>query len=441
MSDIASQALQKIESREAVIGVVGLGYVGLPLALAFADRGFTVIGFDIDAKKIEAIEAGRSYLSHIDGAKVREATESGRFTATDVFSRSERVDALAICVPTPLDAHRNPDLSYVENTAKQVALHLKPGVLVSLESTTYPGTTRELLVPILEKGSGLRAGVNLFIAFSPEREDPNNAHYSTTTIPKIVGGLDEDSGRIAEALYAAIVPRVVRVRSADVAESAKLLENIFRAVNVALVNEMKVVLDRMGIDVWEVIEAAATKPFGFMPFYPGPGLGGHCIPIDPFYLVWKARQYDQPCRFIELAGEINTRMPEYVVEKTWQALNREGKAVRGAHVLVVGLAYKPNIDDTRESPSLELIELLEGLGADVDFHDPYVPVLPHTRRHAALAGRHSVALDDLDAYDAIVIATHHASVDHKALANVDTVIVDTRNAVAGATGRARVVKA
>ena len=332
-------------------------------------------------------------------------------------------------------------MSFIESTARQIAPHLQSGTLVCLESTTYPGTTEEFLGPILEQGSGLKVGADLLLAFSPEREDPNNPDFSTGTIPKVVGGVDADSLSVADRLYGAIVERTVPVSGCGVAEAAKLLENIFRSVNIALVNEMKVILDRMGIDVWEVIDAASTKPFGFMPFYPGPGLGGHCIPIDPFYLTWRAREFGLTSRFIELAGEINTFMPEYVVNKTLEGLNDEGKAVNGAQLLIVGLAYKPNVDDLRESPSLDLIERYEKLGAVVDYHDPFVEEIPVTRKHARIAGRKSVLLDDLDSYDAIVISTAHKTVDHESLLLADTVIVDTRNALGQKTGKARVIKA
>lgn len=441
MTHYNSAFLDKLQSRELKVGIVGLGYVGLPLALEFANVKFNVIGFDIDEKKTEVLNNGGSYIKHIPNKKIEQAVQSGFFTATTDFEKIGEVNAVLICVPTPLDKYRTPDLSYIESTAKEIAPYLKAGSLVCLESTTYPGTTEDLLGPILEKVSGLVVGENLMLAFSPEREDPNNPDFTTSTIPKVVGGCDAESLEAANKLYSTVVKQTVPVSSCAVAESAKLLENIFRSVNIALVNEMKVILDKMGINVWEVIEAASTKPFGFMKFTPGPGLGGHCIPIDPFYLVWRAREFGQTSRFIELAGEINTSMPEYVVNKTIEGLNNEGKALKGAKLLIVGLAYKPNVDDLRESPSLNLMQRYEGLGAKVAYHDPYTPVIPKTRKYGLLAGRESVALDNLDKYDAIVISTNHGKVDHKAFLEVDTVVIDTRNALENAKGKARVVKA
>lgn len=435
------ETLRKINDRELTIGVIGMGYVGLPLALEFAHAGFMVIGFDVDANKTESLNIGTSYIRHIPSEKIQAAVKSGNFESTEDFSRIAETGAVLICVPTPLDKHRNPDLSYIESTGRSVAPYLTKGTLVCLESTTYPGTTEQMLGPILEEGSGLTVGSDIFLAFSPEREDPNNPDFTTSTIPKVVGGCDEQSLQVANALYSAIVTRTVPVTSCGVAEAAKLLENIFRSVNIALVNEMKVILDKMDINVWEVIEAASTKPFGFMPFFPGPGLGGHCIPIDPFYLTWRAREFGLTSRFIELAGEINTAMPEYVVNKTIHGLNEAGKALRGSKVLLVGLAYKPNVDDLRESPSLNLIKRFENLGGIVDYYDPYVPTIPKTRKYGTLAGRTSIKFTNLDQYDAIVISTNHRDVDHETLAQLDTVIVDTRNALANANGPARVIKA
>ncbi|MDX1682771.1 MAG: nucleotide sugar dehydrogenase, partial [Phycisphaeraceae bacterium] len=365
---------------ETQVGVIGLGYVGLPLLRAFWDRGFSVMGFDVDPEKVEALTSGKNYLPHLGEGFVSEMAGSDRFAVTDNFDRLDEPDALLICVPTPLGEHREPDLTYVEETAKTIGRRLREGQLVVLESTTYPGTTREVLKPALEAG-GLKAGEDFFLAYSPEREDPGRRDQTTATIPKLVGGLDPISGDHAETLYRQVVSEVVRVESAEVAEAAKLLENIYRSVNIALVNEMKVVLTEMGIDIWQVIEAASTKPFGFHAFYPGPGLGGHCIPIDPYYLTWKAQELGLPTRFIELSGEVNHAMPEYVVQRVMLALNEERKALRDANVLVIGLAYKPDVSDVRESPSFELIEGLKVLGAEVDYHDPHVAETHRMRHH------------------------------------------------------------
>ena len=436
-----NELLRKINDRELLIGVIGMGYVGLPLALEFSHAGFRVIGFDIDKAKTEKLNAGLSYIRHIPSDKIDKAVRSGKFESTNDFSKIAETGAVLICVPTPLDEHRSPDLSYIKSTGRTIAPYLSKGTLVCLESTTYPGTTEQLLGPVLEKGSGMAVGSDIMLAFSPEREDPNNPDFTTSTIPKVLGGCDEQSLRAADALYSTIVKQTVPVSSCGVAEAAKLLENIFRSVNIALVNEMKVILDRMDINVWEVIDAASTKPFGFMPFYPGPGLGGHCIPIDPFYLTWRAREFGLTSRFIELAGEINTAMPEYVVNKTIQGLNEKGKALRGSNILLVGLAYKPNVDDLRESPGLNLIKRFEDMGGIVDYYDPYVPTIPQTRKYGSLAGRKSIDFSDLDKYDAIVISTRHNAVDHESLMQLDTVIVDTRNALGKASGRALVIKA
>jgi UDP-N-acetyl-D-glucosamine dehydrogenase len=372
--------LKLIAGRTARVGVIGLGYVGLPLALLFEEAGFPVVGFDVDPAKPEALRRGESYIRHIGAERVARAFAGGRIEATVDFDRLRDCDAILVCVPTPLGRHREPDLSYIRATADEVARRLRPGQLVVLESTTYPGTTREELLPRLE-ARGLRCGKEVFVAFSPEREDPGNREFHTQNIPKVVGGMDPASQEAAAALYGAAVARVVAVSSPEVAEAAKLLENIFRAVNIALANEMKLVLDRMGIDVWEVIEAAKTKPFGFMPFYPGPGLGGHCIPLDPFYLTWKAAEHGVWARFIELAGEVNTSMPRYVVERTARALNRHGKSLKGASILVLGLSYKADIDDDRESPSFEIIERFREEGAVVAYCDPYIPVARAGREH------------------------------------------------------------
>jgi UDP-N-acetyl-D-glucosamine dehydrogenase len=428
--DAQAQLRDKIASGTAVVGIYGLGYVGLPLALAiFSRSSYRIIGFDIDAKKIEMLGAGRSYFRHLPSREIARMLASGRFSATSEFARTREVDVVIICVPTPLSRHREPDLSYVTNTVASILDYLRPGQLLVLESTTYPGTTRDLLTPIYRR-RGLAVGRDLFLAYSPEREDPGNAEFATAKIPKVVGGDDAIARELATAFYGSFVERVVPVSSTACAEAVKLTENIFRAVNIALVNELKLIYAAMGIDVWEVIEAAKSKPFGYMPFYPGPGLGGHCIPIDPFYLTWKAREYGISTRFIELAGEINTHMPRLVIERLAEALDRRlGRGLAGARVLIIGLAYKKNIDDLRESPSLKLIELLEARGAGADYHDPYIPAIPATREHAELAGRASVALsaDTVAGYDAVLIATDHDGIDYAALVSSAKLLVDTRN--------------
>jgi UDP-N-acetyl-D-glucosamine dehydrogenase len=391
------QTLSRLEDGTATIGIIGLGYVGLPLALAGVKAGYKVIGFDVSQPRVDAINRGEQVISYMDPTEMREAIAAGKFEATSDFSRLGEPDALAICVPTPLTRNRDPDLSYVVNTAEMIAKTLRPGQLVVLESTTWPGTTREVVQPVLE-GAGGVLGETFFLGFSPEREDPGNKSFNTKTIPKLVGADDPQSRKLAETFYGKTVAKVVPVNSAAVAEAAKLTENIFRAVNIALVNELKLVYAEMGIDVWEVIAAAATKPFGYQAFYPGPGLGGHCIPIDPFYLTWKAREFGIESRFIELAGQINTAMPRHVVSELSRALNAQsGKGLKGSKVLILGLAYKSDVDDLRESPSLTLIDLIEAQGAQVDFHDPHIPVVPMTREHAELAGRVSAPLDTGDA--------------------------------------------
>ena len=438
----ADTLIAKISDESAIIGIIGMGYVGLPLAVAAWRAGFHVIGFDIDETKISALTAGESYIGRIDGALIAEMVTSGRFTATADFDRCGSCDVLTICVPTPLNKYREPDLSYVLDTTRTLSKTLRPGQLISLESTTYPGTTRGEMAPILE-ASGLKSGTDFFLAFSPEREDPGNPDYHTTTIPKVVGGDGADASRIAEAFYSRVVAKVVPVTSCEVAEAVKLTENIFRSVNIALVNELKLIYDRMGINVWEVIDAAKTKPFGFMAFYPGPGLGGHCIPIDPFYLTWKAREYGVPTRFIELAGEINTNAPFHVIDKLVDALStRKRRAISGARVLMLGVAYKKNVEDTRESPSFVLLEELERRGATVEFYDPYVPVIPHMREHAAMAGRQSVAFDPaaFAAYDVVLLCTDHDNVDYAAIAAHCDLVIDTRNALRDAP-QAGVVRA
>ena len=433
-----SNILSRINDRTAVIGIIGQGYVGLPLALVFEEAGFPVRGFDVDPKKIDALTRGESYIRHIGSDRVRGAIERGRFTVTTDFDQLAECDAILICVPTPLGTHREPDLSYIHNTARAIATRLRPGQLVVLESTTYPGTTDEEVLPLLE-ASGLRCPDDFPLAFSPEREDPGNAHYNTKSIPKVVGGINPPSTEAAVALYAAGVDTVVPVSSARVAESCKLLENVFRSINIALVNELKITFDRMGINVWEVIEAAKTKPFGFTAFYPGPGLGGHCIPLDPFYLSWKASEFGMWTRFIELAGEINTSMPRYVVSKVADALNEAERSVKGARILVLGLSYKENIDDDRESPSYELIEFLQDKGALVDYCDPYFPHARHGRRHSLNLS--SVPCDNqtFRGYDALLVSTAHAQFKDPALyAGVD-LVVDTRNIVRPSAEGPRVV--
>ncbi|MDP3175777.1 MAG: nucleotide sugar dehydrogenase [Phenylobacterium sp.] len=434
MSDTGgfTQLRDAIEQRTAVIGVIGLGYVGLPLAAAAARAGFPVVGFDTDPAKPALINAGRSYIDAVDGRVLADLVARGRISATDDLSGLAGCDVVVICVPTPLTRHRDPDLSYVEATTRTIAQYLRAPQLVVLESTTYPGTTREVLKPILE-AAGHVSGRDAFLAFSPEREDPGNAAFSTVTIPKVVAGDGAEAQALVVALYGAIVDKVVPVSSLDVAEAVKITENIFRAVNIALVNELKVIFSAMDIDVWEVIEAAKTKPFGYMPFYPGPGLGGHCIPIDPFYLTWKSREFELPTRFIELAGEVNLSMPRYVVDKLAEALDRRLRlALSASRVLVLGLAYKKNVSDLRESPSLKLIELLEARGAEVSFHDPHIAEIPPTREWSHLAGRKSVALDAgaLAGFDAVLIATDHDMVDYALVVRHAKLVVDTRNVVA-----------
>lgn len=410
-----------IADRTAVIGIIGLGYVGLPLALTFVEAGFRVIGFDTDPAKLPLLSSGRSYLRHIPDARI--AAAAG-FSATGDFARIAGCDAVVICVPTPLDEHLQPDLRFIEATAQTIAPHLRPGAMVVLESTTWPGTTVEVVKPLLEAGSARRVGTDLHLAFSPEREDPGNAKYSTKTIPKLIGGVDDASRELGVALYAAAIDRVVPVSSTQVAEMAKLFENIFRSVNIALVNEMKVILDRMGIDVHEVIRAASTKPFGFMPFWPGPGLGGHCIPLDPFYFTWKAKEFGMNARFVELAGEINRAMPAWVVTKVQDCLNEHGKPLKGSRILLLGLSYKADVDDIRESPSLVLIKQLEAKGAHVDYHDPHIPVLPRTREHGDIAGRLGQPLSA--AYDCFLLVTAHACFAPAAILAHGVPVVDTR---------------
>ena len=409
------------------ISVIGLGYVGLPLSLQFARSGVSVLGFDLDQQKVDSINAGKTYLKHFPSESIAEQVNAGRFEATIDPSRLSEVEAILICVPTPLDDHREPDLSFVLETTRTIAPHLTNGVLITLESTTYPGTTEDELRVALEEGSGMQAGIDFHLAYSPEREDPGREDASVKTIPKVVGGYTPKCGDFAEALYGQALDKIHRVSSCKAAEATKLLENIFRSVNIALVNELKVVYEAMGIDVHEVIDAAATKPFGYMAFRPGPGLGGHCIPIDPFYLTWKAREFGKHTRFIELAGEINTNMPDYVVSKVADALNDEGKALKGAKILVLGLAYKANVDDCRESPSFVLMEKLEAKGAVVKYHDSYVPVVPLTREHAHFNGKQSVGIED--AYDLILLSTDHLEYKDFDFSNYSCPLVDTRKCI------------
>lgn len=411
------------------IAIVGLGYVGLPLSLQFARSGVNVIGLDIDPEKIEAINAGRSYIKHIESSAIAQQLANKSFFSSTDFSEVRNVDAVIICVPTPLNKNREPDISYIIKTGESIAPHLHKGILVVLESTTYPGTTDEDLRAVLEKGSGLKAGSDFHLAFSPEREDPGNPNSRVAEIPKVVGGLTPACLEKARALYGHAIKTVVPVSSCRAAEATKLLENIFRSVNIALVNELKVVYDAMGIDVWEVINAAKTKPFGFMAFYPGPGLGGHCIPIDPFYLTWKAREYGQNTRFIELAGEVNSAMPQYVVSRLMEALNEQKKSVNGSKILLLGLAYKANVDDMRESPTFILLDLFEKRGAEVAYYDPFIPVVTPTREHSHWNGTKSVTWDKntISGFDAVVISTAHDAVNYKELGSWAKCIVDTRN--------------
>ncbi|GMU86077.1 MAG: nucleotide sugar dehydrogenase [Ignavibacteriales bacterium] len=425
--------LNKIASKTHTVGIIGLGYVGLPLALEFVSKNIKTIGFDIDDTKIPVLNSGKSYIKHIAPEKIEKAIKSKLFEATSDFSRLPEVDAVIIAVPTPLNKHREPDLSYVESSAKITAQYLQRGQLVVLESSTYPGTTDEILLPLMEGASKTDdkyvVGEDFFLAFSPEREDPNNPNFNTATIPKVVGGLTEACLEVSCAVYNQIIVKTVPVSSPRAAEATKLLENIYRAINIALVNELKMVFDKMNIDVWEVIEAAKTKPFGFNAFYPGPGLGGHCIPIDPFYLTWKARQYDINTKFIELAGEINTYQPYYVVERCADALNQHGKALKGSKVLILGAAYKKDIDDMRESPSLKLISLLRGKGAEVDYNDPFIPKLPPTRKYKYEMVSVELTPENLSKYDLVLLSTDHSGYDYKSISIHSKLIVDTRNAL------------
>jgi UDP-N-acetyl-D-glucosamine dehydrogenase len=425
---------QRIDSGQSLVGVVGLGYVGLPLADALHEGGLPVLGFDVDPSKVTALDKGENYLQHLGPEMAQRLSASDQFEATDDFSRLGEADVVIVAVPTPLGKHHEPDLSYVLKTASAIGKTLRCGQLIVLESTTYPGTTRGDFLPALLEAAAdhapeLTLGEDFFLAFSPEREDPGRTTHTTSTIPKLVGGTDPASTALAAKLYRRGVSEVVEVSSAEVAEAAKLLENIFRAVNIAMVNEMKIVLSEMDVDVWEVVRAAATKPFGYMPFYPGPGLGGHCIPIDPFYLTWKAKEIGRPTRFIELAGEINTQMPRYVIERVAMALNERGKAIKGSRVLVMGLAYKPDIDDTRESPSFDLIELLRERGAEVDYSDPHVPQTMPVRKHDLQLRSVELTPESVSWYDAILISTNHKAFDYDLVARHAQLVVDTRDAM------------
>jgi UDP-N-acetyl-D-glucosamine dehydrogenase len=441
MSATFSALLNRIRARQARVGIIGLGYVGLPLARAFAGHGFPVLGFDIDSAKVEKLNRGASYIKQIPAEVIGRMREQG-FEATDRFDRLGEPDVVLICVPTPLTEAREPDLTFVVNSAQAVAAQLRPGQLIILESTTYPGTTRELVLPALET-SGLKAGHDFFVAFSPEREDPGNQTHSVSNIPKVVGGLDRGSTELAAALYGAVVVKVVQVSTPEVAEACKILENTYRAVNIALVNELKVLYDRMGIDVWEVIDAAKTKPFGFQAFYPGPGLGGHCIPIDPFYLTWVARKFGLSTRFIELAGEVNMAMPTYVVSKVADALNDRGQPVKGSKIALLGMAYKKDVDDPRESPGFELVELLLRKGARVSYNDPHIPVLPRMRHYPKLKMESQPLTPEfLAAQDCVLIGTDHSAYDWQTIVAHARLVVDTRNATKGVREhRERIVRA
>ena len=457
-SNTLGELQSRISEKTARVGIVGLGYVGLPLALGFARNGFLTTGFDIDAAKVEKLLRGETYITHIPASTVAAEVNKGKLEATTDYARLREMDAIIICVPTPLDEHREPDLSYIESTAEAISANMRAGQLIVLESTTYPGTTDEVVLPMLEK-SGLHcpplpytivggaiaspetAGADFLLAFSPEREDPGNKQFQTHQIPKVIGGVNAASAIAARALYDQVFERTLLVSSARAAEMTKLLENIYRCVNIALVNELKLLCLRMGIDIWEVIEAAKTKPFGFTPFYPGPGLGGHCIPIDPFYLTWKAREYEFPTRFIELAGEINSAMPEHVVASLADALNRRRQCLHEARILVLGVAYKKDIDDLRESPSLRIMELLKIRGARVDYHDPYFPRLPKMRRYDFRLASVELTSQVLSQFDAVVIATDHSSYDYHFIARHARLVLDTRNATRDVAGfREKIVR-
>ena len=425
-----------------LVGIVGLGYVGLPLAREFVAGGAEVLGFDVNESAVKRINSGKSPLKHIPHEHIKNMVKSGRYQGTTDMKQMRKPDALLICVPTPLTANREPDMFYVEETCKTISKNMRKGQLIVLESTTYPGTTRELMLPILEAGSGLKAGKDFHLAYSPEREDPGNKFYNTRTIPKVVGGYDEKALQVALDIYKYAIETIIPVDSCETAEAVKIVENVYRCVNIAMVNELKMLFDRMGIDVWEVVKGASSKPFGFQPFYPGPGLGGHCIPIDPFYLTWKARQFGMPTRFIELAGEINTDMPHYVVSRTMEALNESKKSVNGSKVLILGLAYKKDIDDVRESPSLELIKLFRNKGAKVDYNDPYIPQTHKQREYDLKMKSVKLTAAGLKKYDVVVIATDHSDYDYKWIVQNSKLVIDTRNATADVkVGRKKIFKA
>jgi len=438
MSEHFKKTLSRINQKNARIGVIGLGYVGLPIVLRFCEEGYRVTGFDVDRAKVDALNSGGSYIKHIPSEKVCAFVKARAFSATLDTSALSKMDAVIICVPTPLSDKREPDLSFVKSSAVEVAKNLRRGQVVSLESTTYPGTTEEMLLPELSRG-GMKAGKDFFLVFSPEREDPGRVDYTTRNTPKIVGGITEKCAALGAALYSMIIHEVVPVSSTRVAEMSKLLENIYRSVNIALVNELKMLCDRMKIDIWEVIEASNTKPFGFQAFYPGPGLGGHCIPIDPFYLTWKAREFDFSTRFIELAGEINTNMPYYIVSKVIEALNTNGKSIKGSNILVLGLAYKKNVDDLRESPSLEIIRIMKHKGAKVSYNDPYVPLAVHLSKGMKMRSV-PLSLKGIKKYDCVIVATDHSTYDYRWIATNSKLVVDTRNAMSGIKS-ANIVKA
>ncbi len=439
---LVESLLQRVADRKAVIGVIGLGYVGLPLVREFAGAGFPVMGFDIDDEKVALLKAGKSYIRHLPAALFNDAIKSGQFIPTTDMKRLKEPDAILICVPTPLDKMREPDMTYVRGTAETIAKVIRKGQLVVLESTTYPGTTREICKPLFD-AAGLTLEKDYFLGFSPEREDPGREDITTRQIPKVVGGMGANSSRLAQAVYGGAFERVVPVTSCEVAEACKIVENVYRCINIALVNELKLIFDRMGIDVWEVIEAAKTKPFGFQAFYPGPGLGGHCIPIDPFYLSWKAREFDISARFIELAGEINTGMPEHVINRVGAALNEHGKPLKGSKILILGLAYKKDVDDVRESPSVELIEILQERGALVSYHDPFIPVAKPMREHNITHMRSTpLTPANLKKFDCVLISTDHSNVDYAAVVKHSKLVVDTRNACQRVKApKGRVVKA
>ncbi len=428
--------LQKIKNKDYTIGIVGLGYVGLPLMWTFHKNDLPVLGFDIDEHKIDCLEKGTPYIKHLGEEMMGVLAASDRCDATNDFSRLTESDAIMMCVPTPLNKYREPDMEYVESTCHTVGKHLRKGQLIVLESTTYPGTTADLIIPILESKSGLKAGEDFYVAYSPEREDPGNPDFNTAKIPKVVGAHGGDALKLACALYDTAIVQTVPVSDTKTAEAVKITENVFRSVNIALVNELKVIYHQMGIDVHEVLDAAATKPFGFMKFVPGPGLGGHCIPIDPFYLTWKAREVEEYTRFIELAGEINTSMPRYVINQTLKALNAHGKAMNGSNILVIGLAYKPDVDDMRESPTFKLFDILEEYQASIEYYDPYIPEIKPTREHAHWTGKESIewTREKVEAFDAVIISTNHSDIDYKGLADWNSCIIDTRNAMKGVEG-------